>query len=584
MSLSSVLLSKGAVAVDGALDSIFKSNPLKPAPKLAGHRPPRAADATTTKSTSLRKEKKRKTQENPVEETQSKKRRLSNVKTDKKVPAPAGEGPKERKKKNAVAKSERQKTKKEQGRDEEVEPAFPQPGSAPKPKVQSDIAEDISPSLDKAVEDATDEDGDDDDDALPVHESLLDKTGDDAASSKKRKRIDETQEERDARTVFVGNIAVTVVKTKSLRKQLTHHLTSFVPNSEVESIRFRSVAFKNPTSQLPEEDDKKGQPSAKDLKSKERAQKWRKQAADPSAGIVFLSEAEKKKVAFIKGEIHDGIDTVNAYVVFAHPTEETKEGETSAVSPAEVAKLVVEAANGTTFLSKTLRVDHVGKQAAGWGTADPKLTVFVGNLDFAAKEEAIRSFFEELVKTERGDTENTWVKTVRVVRDKATQLGKGFAYVSVADRECVDHILAADAEQLKFAKRTLRVQRCKVAPSTKSTPVKGPRPSSEKGEKTHKQKSDRTPVEVPRGDPSLGERLAGLDKEARKAAKATDQDRLARRLAKKKARAALQKGPGAADLDRGKRERKPVKNHGKGTATKPRMRSDRAIAKRNQKK
>ena len=46
---------------------------------------------------------------------------------------------------------------------------------------------------------------------------------------------------------------------------------------------------------------------------------------------------------------------------------------------------------------------------------------------------------------------------------------------------------------------------------------------------------------VPKGDPSLGERLAGLSKDKRKEAKASDPTRVARRLAKKKARASLAK-------------------------------------------
>jgi len=185
------------------------------------------------------------------------------------------------------------------------------------------------------------------------------------------------------------------------------------------------------------------------------------------------------------------------------------------------------------------------------------------------------------------------VKTVRVVRDKATQLGKGFAYVSFMDHECVDHVIAADADQLKFAKRILRVQRCKTTPSSKAgtssrtaaSPGKAPRPLPETGVKGKRpQPATARVVEIPRGDPKLGERLAGLDKDARKAAKSADQDRIARRLAKKKARAVMQKGVGALDLERGKRERKRTQNPGKGSSTKPRMKSDRAIAKRNVKK
>ena len=119
------------------------------------------------------------------------------------------------------------------------------------------------------------------------------------------------------------------------------------------------------------------------------------------------------------------------------------------MDPYEVAKLAVEKCNGTIFEGKTIRVDTVRKggagDAIGEGSGDPKLSVFVGNLDFASKEEDLRAFFETLVTNERGarpqDSEHgeetrssRWVTRVRVVKDKDTQLGKGFAYVQFAVR------------------------------------------------------------------------------------------------------------------------------------------------------
>jgi nucleolar protein 12 len=61
--------------------------------------------------------------------------------------------------------------------------------------------------------------------------------------------------------------------------------------------------------------------------------------------------------------------------------------------------------------------------------ADPKKSLFVGGLDYAAKEEDVRVLFEELVKSERGSSAEKYVTGVRIVRDAATQLGKGFGYV-----------------------------------------------------------------------------------------------------------------------------------------------------------
>lgn len=113
----------------------------------------------------------------------------------------------------------------------------------------------------------------------------------------------------------------------------------------------------------------------------------------------------------------------------------------------------MEQCDGSTFMDRMIRVDVVNKkggetgkqttQARGTIDGDPKLCVFVGNLDFASKEEDLRIFFEGLVSAERGppgeedsqeDTKKpkTWVTRVRIVRDKETQLGKGFAYIQFA--------------------------------------------------------------------------------------------------------------------------------------------------------
>jgi len=143
-------------------------------------------------------------------------------------------------------------------------------------------------------------------------------------------------------------------------------------------------------------------------------------------------------------------------VVFAHlPPKETVKWPENApplpdvMDPYEAAEVAVEKCNGTIFEGKTIRVDNVRKSGAGdaggEGLGDPKLSIFVGNLDFASKEEDLRAFFETLVTSERGarpqgteDGEKTrtsrWVARVRIVKDKDTQLGKGFAYVEFAVR------------------------------------------------------------------------------------------------------------------------------------------------------
>lgn len=101
--------------------------------------------------------------------------------------------------------------------------------------------------------------------------------------------------ERQARTAFVGNLAVTSM-TKGDFKKLKAAFSAFGP---VESIRFRSIAF---------------------------------------------AELLPRKVAFITGKLHPERDVVNAYIVFK--------------SKASVAKAVA-ALNGQLFLNKHIRVDTV---------------------------------------------------------------------------------------------------------------------------------------------------------------------------------------------------------------------------------
>ncbi|KAI0647963.1 hypothetical protein C8Q79DRAFT_906572 [Trametes meyenii] len=502
-------------------------------------------------------------------------------------------------------------------------------------------------------EDASEDSSDSDDEGDPatlVHESLL-KDGPPKGQSRngKAKHVpsEETPEQRDARTIFVGNVAVEITKSRPTQKQLKRHILSFVPSAKIESVRFRSVAFKKPTAELPTDDD--GKPKKTRAHDRDRTAAWRADQGGDADGEAeskksFLTPKEKKRIAFIKQEIHESVDAVNAYIVFAHPvpTENRPANlppPAPVMDPYEAAAECARACDGSVFLGRTLRVDVVKKPAFGTGvsqgmmTGDPKATVFVGNLDFASKEEDLRAYFESVVRAEKGepgeraegessgseeDEEHeesfgvqrprTWVKRVRIVRDRDTQLGKGFAYVQFVDRECVDEILALEEGKLKFAKRKLRVQRCKTLPGgPKLTAAKSARPSkssksSRPGASAHSTASPSkprppqlAPTRVPRGNPALGAQLAGLPKEERKRAKAADPDRLARRLAKKRAKALAEKGvKSRGDRDRD-RVRKPKndkaggREKGKGGGSgrekpKKRVRSGKAIAKLNTKK
>ncbi|KAF9297002.1 Nucleolar protein 12 [Linnemannia elongata] len=187
--------------------------------------------------------------------------------------------------------------------------------------------------------------------------------------------------ERQARTAFVGNLAVTSM-TKGDFKKLKAAFAAFGP---VESIRFRSIAF---------------------------------------------SELLPRKIAFITGKLHPERDVVNAYIVFKSKASVTK---------------AVAAMNGQLFLNKHIRVDTVD----GAKKHQPKKSVFVGNLAFDAQEEDLWNFFKD-----SGDIEN-----VRIIRDRKTNLGKGFAYVTFQDRASVD--VALRLHDTKMGTRKMRVVRCK---------------------------------------------------------------------------------------------------------------------------
>lgn len=195
-----------------------------------------------------------------------------------------------------------------------------------------------------------------------------------------------------------------------------------------------------------------------------RAARWREQddvaSEKPGTGKTFLTPAEKKRVAFIKGELHAEGTTVHAYVVFAHEEPGRSKNVPPVLNPYEAAKLAVEACDGQVYMDRTIRVDHVrGSGGAPSGTKstipnaqghfDTRRTLFVGGLDFQTKEEDLRAFFEKLLVTERGEAEaevdsdedveseatketpttSKWVSHVRLIRDQDTQLGKGIAYV-----------------------------------------------------------------------------------------------------------------------------------------------------------
>ncbi|KAK0562606.1 Nucleolar protein 12 [Tilletia horrida] len=228
------------------------------------------------------------------------------------------------------------------------------------------------------------------------------------------------------------------------------------------------------------------------------------------------------------GAEHAGVDfstSVNAPILAAliavsanGSVFEGRHLRTDVVSPMEPADIVAAGLDKLKSpLDRTLLV--VGNTHTSSGI-DSKRTVFVGNMDFQAEEEEVRGFFEKLLREERGrpparrqvkivtaaaaaanavagasasskpssskrkvsgagpvsrspllfgavteEAEGEWVQDVRLVRDRATQMGKGFGYVRFVDTACVEEVLALHEAEDAY------IQALKSGRAAKAPPV-----------------------------------------------------------------------------------------------------------------
>ncbi|KAI4520807.1 hypothetical protein K525DRAFT_176985, partial [Schizophyllum commune Loenen D] len=552
-SLSSFLVPKGSKAVDPELDALFKNAvPVKPeAPQ------PSKTDASTSKGDPSATAKADKVSAHIASaEKKAKKRKATE-------PEPEQPTPKRSKKDKAEKKSKKQAAA--VAADNAVDVDEPTTSAPTTTSAPADAAE-------EAEDDAMDESPDSY--TPPTHISAT--TSSNPKHPKKRTKFapdEETPEMRDARTLFVGNVPVEVMGKKPLIKSLQRHLLSAVPNARAESLRFRSVPV--PRDAIA----KAAAKGRQDVRSSTnhantRTSAWRANQNDddeaPAPAKTYLTPAEKKRIAAITGDLGEKANSVTAYLVLAHPAPRPANlPPLPTADPYQAAIQIASKMDGVEWEGRVLRVDLARRDpavlaAVGASSAaavdltallpDPKRTLFVGNLDYGAKEDDVRAFFEAEDGSEAGsDAEETetpakpststhHVARVRIVRDPATGVGKGFAYVQFVDRTPVDELLALPAGTLKFAKRKLRVQKCKTVPGASSKVKADKAPKASEGDKDGKTKTPghtskpKKPIVVPSGDPTLGSRLAGLPKDARKAAKAADAARVARRAAKKAAK------------------------------------------------
>jgi nucleolar protein 12 len=225
-----------------------------------------------------------------------------------------------------------------------------------------------------------------------------------------------------ARTVFLSNVSTAAIKSKSAKKVLLTHLASPLhtlqkhdPAPKVESLRFRSTAF--------------------------------------------ASGVGPKRAAFAKKELMDDTTaSTNAYVVY---------------SSEPAAQVAASRLNGSIVLDRHLRADYAAQPAV----IDHRRCVFVGNLSFVDKENVENMNAGEDGKPRRSRAkepadaeEGLWrtfsragtVESVRVVRDKETRVGKGFAYVQFKDENGVEAaLLCNDKKFPPMLPRKLRVMRAK---------------------------------------------------------------------------------------------------------------------------
>ncbi|KAF2766548.1 hypothetical protein EJ03DRAFT_330047 [Teratosphaeria nubilosa] len=230
--------------------------------------------------------------------------------------------------------------------------------------------------------------------------------------------------EKAKRTVFIGNVSTSAISSKSARKELIKHLSSFFkdlptkdgePKQKLESLRFRSTPY---------------------------------------------AAAVPKKAAYARKELMDATTkSTNAYAVYSSTTLSR-----------EAAKRL----NGTVVLDRHLRVDEVAHPAK----TDHRRCIFVGNLGFVDDESNIQDANEEDGREKRKKAkepadieEGLWrvfgrcgnVESVRVIRDSTTRVGKGIAYVQFDSENAVEAALLYNEKKFPpMLPRKLRVDRAKA--------------------------------------------------------------------------------------------------------------------------
>ncbi|NXM22558.1 RBM34 protein, partial [Ploceus nigricollis] len=174
--------------------------------------------------------------------------------------------------------------------------------------------------------------------------------------------------------------------------------------------------------------------------------------------LIPAEDTVSKKVAAIKHKVHPNAKSVNAYVVFKE--------ECDAQNALKE--------NGTEIASGFhIRVDTASKTSSH----DSKRSVFLGNLSYDIRDDAVREHFQVC-----GD-----IVGVRVVRDRSTGLGKGFGYVLFENTDAVH--LALKLNNSVLMGRKIRVQRVADKRKEQKSPDQSRAPKDRVHRKKKKEKS-----------------------------------------------------------------------------------------------
>lgn len=152
--------------------------------------------------------------------------------------------------------------------------------------------------------------------------------------------------------------------------------------------------------------------------------------------IVAEKEKMPPKVALITKRMHPKVDSFNAYVVFK--SNENDECVKNALKM-----------NGKIIDGHHIRVDRAQRpQAKKLTLTSRKKSIFVGNLRFDVRDDDLINHFSRIGS----------VNYVRVVRDRATGIGKGFGFVVFDERASVKKAIE-EMNDSKFKGRPLRIKK-----------------------------------------------------------------------------------------------------------------------------